>query len=370
MAESYFGIELKIVDPIFKNRILLDVLHKPTAYIQITDLNSDIYTLATCTSFSVTHDLNSVQEGFSCTIDAANIWNPRTTDYLNLLDIDIGKRIEIYYGQYLESGFQYIKIFTGILTENPESYSFGNSNEIRLSGKSLAYLLDRTDGSFTTATYSGGSKQLVEYWLNQAGFTYFSLPYTDTITFTDQTISYESAMTGIHAIRNVLGPLYDTYVSQDGVFIIKNTPEFTSGNIEFEYTESNILSFELSEDSGNVTTVAIVTGNSDTASSTKEASSTLLGRYGENKLTRNSGLITTADQADQLASDMLEYGALFQNVINLKVHLNPYLTGSSIISIESPTLMSLSEQVVKVESVNHSYTFGGDHTTTIKGLFS
>jgi hypothetical protein len=151
---------------------------------------------------------------------------------------------------------------------------------------------------------------------------------------------------------------------------MKDTPEFVSGNVEFEYDESNILSFELSEETESVTTVAIVTGNSDTASSTQEAPTELLNRYGENKVTRNNGLITTAAQAEQLALDLLEYGELYQNVISMRVPLNPYLVGSSIISVECQDLVSLTEQVVKVESVNHSYTFGGDQVTNIMGLFA
>lgn len=365
---TYIPLELKLISAELRDRIISDVLSKPTAYVEFIDESDNSYILSACTAFSVTHSLDSITEGFSCTLDLANIWNPRTIDYQDLFSFDLKKRVNIYYGQWIDGEIHYVKIFTGIPTNKPESYAHAQSNQITLSGSSLAYLLSITDGSFSTANYSGNSKQLIEYWIAQSGLDLYQLTYTDTITYNDRPIAYQSALTGVHAVRNVLGPLTDTYVTPDGVYVMRDTPELIPDTAEFSYDDSNILSLSLSEDVENITTVAVVTGDSESSSVTKEASAAMLEKYGENILTRNNGLITTATQADTLAQDMLDYGALHQNVVDMRVMLNPYILGSSILSIQSD-FASLSERIVKVDSVSHSYSHGSDHTTTIKGLF-
>lgn len=368
MPTQYFPLELKLINSQLKQRVINDVLSRPSAYVEFFDIASNSIILAACASFSVTHSLSAIMEGFSCTLDLANVWNPRTTEYSGLFDIDINKRINIYYGQWIGGEIKYVRIFTGIPTERPESYSHTQSNRITLSGKSLAYLLSRIDGSFSTPNFTGWSKQLIEYWVDKSGIDTYQLTYTDTLPYEDRPIAYESALTGIHAARNLLGPLTDTYATTDGIFVMRDTPEFIQENVEFGYTDKNILDLSLSEDPDNVTTVASIVGDSPESSVTKFADQTLIDRYGENVLTKNNGLITSSGKANSLADDILAYGALHQNVINMKTMLNPYLVSASIIEVQSD-FASLPQKIVKLESVTHSYSYGSDHTSSIQGLF-
>lgn len=358
-------IELRLIHSGLKNRVISEVLHKPKAYVEIVDTDSSTTILATCTQFNITQSRDDIMGSFSCTIAKARDWNPRNADYQNLFDIDKRKRIRIYYGQNIEGAITYVRIFTGIITKKPETYSFGGSDYITLSGSNLGYLFQRLAGTYANPTFTGTSKTLIEYWLDQAGINY-SLSYTDSIFMTQRSISYVSALTGFQAMKLILGPDKEAFFDVEGNFIYRDIPAFSSDEVEFAYDQSNVFSLNRSAEISKIITVAEITGDTDAHSITKEASVTMIEKYGRNKLSRSNGLINSYVKAENLANAILDIGASYENIFDIKTILNPYLTIGSFITIIDSFLSSTLLTQVRAYEINHSYVAGQNHETTIK----
>ncbi len=358
-------IELRLIHTKLKNRIIDEVLHNPRAYIEIIDIDSSTTILATCTRFNISLNRDDIMGSFSCTIAKAGDWNPRSTAYLNLFNIDKRKRIKIYYGQNISGTSTYVKIFTGIITKKPETYSFGGSDYITLSGLNLGYLLQRLAGTYTTPTFTGTSKTLLKYWLDLAGLDY-TLSYTDSIFMTQKTISYASALTGFQALKLVLGPDKEAFFDTEGNLIYRDIPAFSADEVEFAYNQSNILSLNRSADTTKITTRAEITGDSDAHSITKNASDATIEKYGVNSLSRNNGLIDTYAKAENLADAILDLGASYENVFNITTILNPYLVVGSFVTILDSSLSDTVLTQVRAIQIEHSYNPSSSHQTKIK----
>lgn len=358
-------IELRLIHTELKNRIINEVLHKPKAYIEIIDTDSSIVTLATCTRFNISLDRDDIMGSFSCTIAKAQEWNPRNAAYLNLFDVDKRKRIKIYYGQNISGTITYVKIFTGIIIKKPETYSFGGSDYITLSGSSLGYLLHRLAGTYITSTFTGTSKTLLEYWLNSAGLDY-SLSYADSIFMTQRDVSYSSALTGFQALKLILGPDKEAFFDSEGTLIYRDVPAFSAEEVEFAYNQANIISLNRSANITKIITRAEIIGDVIAHSITKEASATMIEKYGRNSLSRNNGLIDTYAKAENLADAILSVGASHENVFDITTILNPYLTIGSLITILDSSLSDTVLTQVRTFQIEHSYEPGSSHQTKIK----
>ena len=119
-------IELKLINASLKDRIVSGLHHRPKAYAVLVDSDSSETTLASCVAFNCVVDRNDIMGSFSCTLSKANTWNRRTTTYSNLISLDNAKRIKIYYGETISGSDHYVQVFTGVITEKPESYAFGS----------------------------------------------------------------------------------------------------------------------------------------------------------------------------------------------------------------------------------------------------
>ena len=347
--------------------ILTGVNHKPRAYVEIVDTDSSLTTLSTCTGFNITIDRDDLMGSFSCNIVKARDWNPRASDYADLFETDKRKRINIYFAQNVGGTFDYLKVFTGIMTSKPESYAFGGSDLIGLSGSSLAYLLLKREGTFSGANLYGPSKELLQYWLDDASIEY-DLSYEDTVFFNDISVNYSNALAGVNAVRQVVGPNTDCFFDAQGRFIFQDLPQvaWSSDDVEFEYTESNIISIEKNIEPSKVTTVVDVTGNSDTATASAEASADDITKYGRNRKSISSGLVTSAAQAAVLAQDVLDEGQRWINPFSFVVKLNPYITIGSFLTVRDSALSNTSETQVRVRKINHSYQAGQGQSTSIE----
>lgn len=355
-------VELRLIHTDLKNRVISESYQKPRAYVEIVDTDSSITTLATCMKFNIVQSRDDISGHFSCTIAKARDWNPRSSDYENLFNIDKRKRIRIYYGQNISGTNTYVKIFTGIITEKPETYSFGGSDYITLRGWSLGYLLHRLAGTYINPIFTGTSKTLLEYWFDQAGIDY-SLSYTDSIFMTQRNISYVSALTGFYAFKLVLGPDKEAFFDSEGTFTYRDTPAFSTDEVEFAYTQSNVINLSRRADTPKITTVAEITGDTDSHSITKEASAAMIEKYGRNSLSRSNGLIDTYVKAENLADAILNMGTSYENVFDITTILNPYLTVGSFITAEDSSLSGTPSTQIRAFRIEHSYTSGMVHQT-------
>ena len=359
-------VELRLINSTLKNRIINGKYHQPIAYVEIVDTDSSVTTLTTCTNFSVSKKRDDILGDFSCTIAQAQDWNPRSSEHPDLLTLDKRKIINIYYGQAIAGVNHYVKIFTGISTQKPETYKFGTSDFITLRGSSLGYWLQKLAGSYSRNTFTGASKELLEYWLDQAGLEY-SLSYTETINVENLTIAFPNALAGFNAVLTVLGPAKEAFFDSDGILIVRDVPTWSVNDVEFAYTEDNIIALSNRVDMDKVTTVADVAGNSSTASKETEASASMLEKYGRNIAAVSSGLITTLTQATNLASDLLDHGLSFEEPIQSSIILNPYLTVGSFITIEDSEISSTPETQIRIYSIRHTCTSMQSQRTRIEG---
>jgi hypothetical protein len=215
-------------------------------------------------------------------------------------------------------------------------------------------------------TFTGTSKELMTYWLDQLGVTYLLL-YQDYIEFDEEEITYENMLTGVNVILTALGPKVEAFFTPLGAFIMRQIPDGTEGSVEFEYASSNILKLKRHAEAADVTTVASVTGIDDDAVADGTASESTINQYGRNTQTISSGLIATATRAEQLVEDLLDMGIKYQNRYEIDVNLNPYIWKSSLIKINETSVSNLQNKLVRVDSVIHSYRAGSQQTTKVKG---
>ena len=364
--EANLPTEIKLINSTLKARIISGRYNQPIAYVEIIDTDSSETTFTTCTNFTVSKKRDDILGDFSCTIAQAKDWNPRSSGHSDLLSLDKRKMINIYCGQTISGVNHYVKVFTGIANQKPETYKFGSSDFITLRGVSLGYWLEKIAGSYSSNTFTGASKDLLEYWLDLAGLEY-SLSYTETINVEDLTIAFSNALAGFNAILTVLGPAKEAFFDSDGVLVVRDVPTWSANDVEFAYTEDNIVALSNRVDIDKVTTIADVAGNSSTASKKTEASAAMLEKYGRNIAAISSGLITTLTQATNLAADLLSYGESFESPIQSSMLLNPYLTIGSFITVEDSELSSTPETQIRIYSIRHTYTAMSSHRTRIEG---
>lgn len=370
--QDYYRIDginsvLKLIDPDIKNRIIAEYLHYPKAYAEIVDTDSEVTTLASCSNYSINLNTGNLVDSFSCTLQKAMTWNPRTSTYSNLLEVDKRKRVNLYYGQAFSGTPKYERVFTGVITNVPEDYGFGGDERIQLKGSSLRHLLERYEGGYLEdINFTGTSKELIAYWLDQLDVDY-ALVYTDYVEFDDEEIAYDTMLTGINTILTALGPRVEAFFSPMGVFIMRDVPDGVEGDVEFEYDASNIIKLRRYTDSDDVTTVASVIGADDDAVADGEATAAMINQYGRNIKTISSGFILTADRAEQLVKDMLDVGNKYQNRYEIQVSLNPYIWKSSVVKIDETSVSMIEEALVRVESASHYYRAGVQQTTRIRG---
>ena len=358
---------LKLIDPDIKNRLLAEYLHYPKAYVEIIDTDDQSTTLASCSSYSVYFNAGNLSDSFSCTLQKAITWNPRTSTYKELLDVDRRKRINIYAGQSFADIPKYERIFTGIMDSNPENYYFGQQDIIQVRGSSLRQLLEYSEGGYLEGiNFTGSSKELIAHWLDQLGISYL-LIYTDYVAFDDEEIVYDTVLTGISTILTALGPKVEAFFTPRGVFIMRDVPDGVEGDVEFEYSSSHIFRLRRYTELTDITTVASVIGIDDDAVADDTATYQMLNQYGRNIKTISSGFILTSDRAEQLVKDLLDMGSKRQNRYELEVALNPYIWKSSLIKINDLTISLLEDKLIRVESANHSYRAGSQQMTRIRG---
>lgn len=358
-------IELRVIHSGLQNRIMKEVHQKPMAYVEFVDVDGSIITLSTCTRFTVTQSRSEILGSFSCTIAHAGDWNPRSSLYSSLFDIDKRKRIRIYYGQNIDGVDVYVKIFTGIVTKKPETYSSGGSNYITLSGSNLGYLLQRLEGTYAYSGFTGRSKKLLEYWLDKAGIKHL-LSYTDSLWLYREPISYFSALTGLQACKLILGPDKEAFFDAEGFFVYRDIPEFSSDEVEFAYEQANIISLDRRVDTNKITTRVVIEGSFGDFAYEKEASATMIEKYGRNSLSRNNGWINTYEKAVNLANAILDLGACYENVFAIRTILNPYLSVGSSITVIDTALSSTPLTQVRSFETKHTFIAGSTQQTTIE----
>lgn len=370
--QDYYRIDgigsiLRLIDPDIKSRVISEYLHYPKAYVEIIDENGEATTLASCTNYGAYTDSGNISDSFNCALGKGITWNPRTMAYHNLLTVDNRKRIKIYAGQDFSGTPKYEHIFTGILTNNPESYAFGQQEIIQLRGTSLRTLLEKTDGSYKEGiNFTGTSKELIAYWLDDLGITYF-LDYTDYVEYDDEDIAYDSVLTGINTILNALGPKVMAFFSPAGIFIMRQIPDGVEGDVEFTYDATNLRKIRRYTENADVTTAASVIGVDDDAIADDQAPITMIDKYGYNLKTISSGFITTSSRANQLVKDMLDIGVKYENQYEFTIPLNPYIWKTSLIKLNDTTISQIANTLVRVNFVSHMYRPGSTHVTLVRG---
>jgi hypothetical protein len=320
--------------------------------------------------FTISLDNKTFLDTFSITVDKASLWNPRGSGYANLLKPDKRKRVHIYFGQTISGSIVYEKIFTGIPEDIPESYRHSASNSLTIGGIGLGYLLNTQDGDYENDrgenVFTGTSQELISYWLEQASISYV-LSYDDPISFTAEAINWYTSMTGMVVLIDVLGPKVDYFFSPQGIFVLRDTPDGVEEDVEFRYTESNILSLNRSSESSTVITVADVQGATDEASATGEASEGDIERHGRNKMAISSTLIVTSEEANNLVDDILKVGRNREFYFDFEVPLNPYIWSGSLLGIEDDVLSSTDFTMVRADRVEHTYKAGSTQITKVSG---
>lgn len=364
--EYHISLELKLSNAILTNRILNELHHIPRAFVTIEDTDTSITTLLTCREFTTSVSRDSLLGNFTCTLFKARDWNPRTTEYLNLLNPDKRKRVRIYYGEVIGGTFRYVKVFTGVPTGKPETYSYRGSDDIILKGQSLGYLLHKDEGTYTTPTYTGTSKNLMGYFLDEAGLEY-SLSYTDDIFVTQVGIAYNNALQGVVDILQAVGPTKEAFFDVDGKLIVRDIPTWSADDVEYVYTESNELSLGKEVDITRVVTAVDVSGDSDTAFATDVASAAMLAQYGRNHRAVSSSFVTSATQAEELAAAILEDGERFTDPYQFTATLNPYLNIGSFVTVRDLELSNISATQIRVDGVRHRYSAGNAVETSVEG---
>ncbi len=341
----------------------------PVAKVEIVDTDSTVYELTSCREFSISLKRESPMAEFRLVLEKASVWNIRTTSYLDLLKPDNRKRIKIYFGQVVAGSITYVQMFTGILMNLPEAYKFGDTDMISISGRNLAQLLLRTPGTYSATQYTGASKDLIEYWCDQAGVTY-NLIYNDTIDMSNQAIAYENALAGLLDMLEVLGPDVEAYFTAQGQLIIRDTPWWSDGANEYDYDEDSILGLQRFENAGKVHTQAVVTGATSGASHTRNAPSSIVDIYGTNKITISSGLITTLSQAEDLSYVLLKHGGRHMDMGEIKIQLNPYLNIGTLLTVKDASVSTTPIGPFKAASITHTFRANSVHESTMKGFLN
>jgi hypothetical protein len=365
---DYLPFILGLVNVELSQKVTVGGLQKPAAYVEIIDTDSTVISISTCTEFKVTSGIGDIYGKFSCTLDKGSSWNLLGATEKLKLEPDLRRRVKIYYGQRLSTGFNYELVFEGIPMLKPESYRTGAEDKITIEGFNLCYILSKLDGVYETSNYTGNSLDLIEYWTNEASLTSY-ISYDDFIEYDEQSIDYDTMSSGIGVIANILGPSIEYWGSHDGTFFMKKISfdkNDTSNIAEIEYTGATIEKLSFTDKGDRIITSAAVYGYEDMLVE-GSASQELIDRYGDELQTINSELIPSEAIANSLIEDILFYGLKERYGIKFEAILNPYLRAGQIISVTDDSLTYLNEQKVLVYKLSHSYKAGRYHKSSVTG---
>ncbi len=221
----------------------------------------------------------------------------------------------------------------------------------------------------STTFYTGASKDLIEYWCDQAEITY-NLIYTDTINMTNQAIAYTNALAGLLDMLEVLGPDVEAYFTAQGQLIIRDTPWWSEGANEYDYDEDSILEFARYQNTGKVNTKAEVIGQTSEYSNTREAPDSVKDIYGTNKITVSSGLITSLSQAQNLAYDLLKHSQRHRDMASVKIQLNPYLNVGTLMRVQDLSVSATPQSPFKSASITQTFRASSVHESTMEGFLN
>lgn len=365
----YLTAESKVISKGYIDSVIGGIQYMPVAKVEIIDVDSTTYELSSCTSFNISLRRETPLAEFNIEIEQAIKWNPRTTDYVDLLFPDLRKRIKIYFGQVISGEVQYVLMMTGVMIKAPETYSHGSSDIIKIKGNNLGYLLLREVGTYSTSQFTGSSKTLVQYWCDQVGITY-NLTYTDTIQVVDATIAYDNSLRGILDILEVLGPDVEAYFTPEGQFTMRDAPWWSLGLNEYNYDEDTIINLSKIHDPTKIVTKAEATGITANVSHTREPSEAVKNIYGVNKISVSSGLIRNLSQAQALTYDLLKHGVHFMDMASVMVQLNPYINIGSYLTIADSVVSNIPVSPLRVTKVEHKYRVNRVHETTMEGYLN
>jgi len=340
----------------------------PVAKVEFIDENSNVYTLSPCYQFKITLRRDTPLSRFSISVARASLWNARTSSYFDLLTADVRKRVKIYIGTRQGDSYSYDLFYTGIPFKVAETYMFGQTEVIRIEGFNLGYLLQRTDGAYSSTTYTGYSKGLIQYWCDEAGITY-DLSYSDTIYMDSVTIAYNNALAGILDILKVLGPNVESYFTTSGQLVIADASFWSEESNELELDQDSIISLSRYQELHNVITRAVIVGKDTDSSTSVDADSSLINVYGLNKKTIASGLITSLSQAESLAAAILWHGERFTDMAEVVVELNTSISTYTLMSIADSSLSATVKGQLRPDEVVHSFRYGQKYETKISGFF-
>lgn len=366
---SDFITVMRIADKNYIERVLQN-LHYPKAYTQIIDENGVTILIATASSFKVTYERNSIFNSFSLDIALGSVYNPRTDLYYSLLMPDIRKTVHVYCGQRVGEDYKYEKILTGIMNQTPESYKYNSFEMISISGYSTGYLLDTISGAYEDEYelgFTGTSKELIQYYLDKFSIKGI-LEYEDYLNYDHVSIDYATCLNGINIIKQILGPSVEFYFDPHGNFFMRNIPVvgYSSDDIEFSYTDINILNLNILHDFSGIVTEANVYGINEDSTVVAQASSTLISKYGVKQYTLSSYFIDTAERATTLANDILRHSKRFENGFEVEVILNPYLRIGSLVQINA-NKYRVKDVKFYIEQLSHEFTYGSAMKSKFKG---
>ena len=359
------GVQIVISDLL--SRITEESLQKPSAYIEIIDTDDTVISISTCTDFRVSTSIGDGYGEFNCTLKSGSSWNLLGAAEKLKMEPDLRRRVNIYYGQLIEGSYIYEQIFTGIPFFRPESYQHGSLDQIVLRGYSPCWILNRTDGAYSSPNFTGTSKELIEYWLVKAGLSYY-VDYTDIISMDDEPVSYTTMVAGIGSLVYAHGPRVQYWANFDGSFNVLSLPTLESEiyGSDIEYTEDNMKTINPDFDGGSVITNTVVTGSGE-ISTELQASNDMILQYGINSDYVSSALIDSQSDADSIAADVLLFGKRYINNRTITMTLNPYLKVGQVLDVSDNVLSGISGDKILVESVAHVFRAGSIHESEIAG---
>jgi len=352
--------EMRFFDSSFCDLIFKGKLHMPSASIRINKGNEAYIDMPTVTNFSISLDRSNPLSTFTFNISKASEWNPRLKT--DLLVPYIGNEVEIFYGR---GDIQSIQVMIGLIRSVSESYVSAATNSINISGVNLARRLELSKDLWSSDEYTGYSKALVEYWCEQAGIEY-ALSFTDYLSLTSFSLSYQNALAGLNDMRTSWGPDVEAYIDSFGKLIVRDVAESSP---EFYYDETDITQIDIVGSSEDVYTKVEVTGATDPIYAEAIASSSYLSKYGTVTFSIFTSLVETQTHAERLADAYLREGLRQGSQIKFTSLLNPYLTVGSVISIKDSRLSGIGRQSVRVTKITHGFTSNRNHSSTVEGYF-
>lgn len=333
----------------------------PTAYAKMESGAGSVTPLNSATGFSVSFSRDNMESQFSITLAMAQKWNRRFLGQ----ESDPEAQISLFYGDRGYNEGALVPLFFGTVKSVRESYAFGSECTLSISGSNAVHKMKSIDGTYSSSTYTGYSKDLLIYWCEQVGVDY-SFTYTDNLYIDGVTINYSNILQGFNSVKQALGPGVECYVDAAGKLIMRDVSVSTP---EFYYDESNILSIKPAENYGNVYSKAEVVGDPSTITYTAEKDAAYIAKFGTRTYSVSSGLISSQSYAQTLAETYLEDLTNQLNEVSMSIRLNPYLTIGSVLAVKDSSLSTITNTLFRVTSLKHAYRFGQDNTSNLTGYF-